>query len=176
MNSNDLVDFRADKDAFFKTQPESPLTAQQRGLFKGLSYYEPDEALDLTVTVTPFAQPETVQIQTTTGDVQTYRRYGEFTFEVAGTTARLTIFASPHGFFLPFVDTNAGVETYPAGRYLEPEFLSENRFRVNFNLAYNPFCAYSDAWSCPITPPENRLKVAIRAGEKLPEGDWVGLG
>src|SRR5574339_636242 len=72
-----------------------------------------------------------------------------------------------NGFFLPFVDSLANKETYPAGRYLEPELLAGNRFFVDFNLAYNPYCAYNEMWTCPITPAENRLKVPIRAGEKL---------
>ena len=66
--------------------------------------------------------------------------------------------SGPNGFFLPFVDSAAGRETYPAGRYLEPEPLPGNRFLVDFNLAYNPYCAYNEMWSCPITPFENRLK------------------
>ena len=61
----------------------------------------------------------------------------------------------------------AGRETYPAGRYLEPEPLAGNRFLVDFNIAYNPYCAYNEKWSCPIAPAENRLKVAVRAGEML---------
>ena len=65
------------------------------------------------------------------------------------------------------VDSLAGKETYPAGRYLEPEALPGNRFFVDFNLAYNPYCAYNDDWSCPLTPVENWLPVPIRAGEKL---------
>ena len=81
--------------------------------------------------------------------------------------AELTIYQSEHGYFLPFVDSLAGKETYPAGRYLDPEALPGNRFLVDFNLAYNPYCAYNEMWSCPITPAENRLKVPIRAGEKL---------
>ena len=87
--------------------------------------------------------------------------------QVDGQTAELTIFRNQNGFFLPFVDSLAGQETYPAGRYLEPEELPGDRFFVDFNLAYNPLCAYNEMWSCPITPPENRLKVPIRAGEKL---------
>ena len=79
----------------------------------------------------------------------------------------------PDHFFLPFVDTLAGEETYPAGRYLEPVQLEGNTFRIDFNQAYNPYCAYGDNWSCPITPAENRLSVPIRAGEKLPQGDWL---
>lgn len=85
----------------------------------------------------------------------------------------LTLFASDHGFFLPFVDSLRGEETYGAGRYLEPEEGPDGRFHIDFNLAYNPYCAYNENWSCPLTPFENRLNVPIRAGEKLPAGDWV---
>ncbi|MEW5941072.1 MAG: DUF1684 domain-containing protein, partial [Chloroflexota bacterium] len=94
-------------------------------------------------------------------------RYGKLKWTVDGQDAELTIYEADYGFFLPFVDSLAGNETYPAGRYLEPEALGDNRFLVDFNLAYNPYCAYNEAWSCPLTPFENRLKVPIRAGEKL---------
>ena len=79
----------------------------------------------------------------------------------------MTLYSSMAGFFLPFVDSLAGQETYPAGRYVEVERLPNGKFQVDFNLAYNPYCAYNDQWSCPLTPAENRLKVAIRAGEKV---------
>jgi uncharacterized protein (DUF1684 family) len=108
-----------------------------------------------------------MEMQTSTGGVQEYTRYGRFKFQVDGQDAELTIYHNGHGYFLPFVDSLAGKETYPAGRYLEPEALPGNRFFVDFNLAYNPYCAYNEMWSCPITPPENRLQVPIRAGEKL---------
>jgi hypothetical protein len=65
------------------------------------------------------------------------------------------------------VDSLASKETYPAGRYLDPQPIGDNRFMVDFNLAYNPYCAYNDYWSCPLTPFENHIKVPIRAGEKL---------
>jgi len=106
-------------------------------------------------------------MQTTTGDVQMYFRHGRFRFTVGGEEAELTIYRGEHGYFLPFVDSLNGGETYPAGRYLEPEELPGNRFLVDFNIAYNPYCAYNDAWSCPITPAENRLSIPIRAGEKI---------
>ena len=106
-------------------------------------------------------------MQTSTGDVQKYNRFGRFRFVVEGVESELTIYESENGFFLPFVDSLAGRETYPAGRYLEPEPLPDGRFLVDFNLAYNPYCAYNEMWSCPITPAENRLKVAVSAGERL---------
>lgn len=162
-----LEHFRRDKDNFFKRHPQSPLTPEQKRHFTGLNYFPENPALDLEVEVTVFPTPETISIPTSTGQTQTYQRYGQFRFEVDGQPATLTIYAGEHGFFLPFVDALAGVETYPAGRYLEPERLAGNRFAVDFNLAYNPYCAYNDRWSCPLTPAENRLRVAIRAGEKL---------
>lgn len=170
-----LISLRADKDRFFRTHPQSPLSDAQKAAFKHLSYYPPAPKLDLVVRVTPYEKPEDVQIQTTTGDTRWYRRYGSFEFQVGGQSARLTIYQTPHGWFLPFVDAGAGTETYPAGRYLEPVQVSDDEFEVDFNQAYNPYCAYSPHYSCPITPAENRLSVAIAAGEKLPEGEWAQL-
>ena len=162
-----LDEARREKDDFFKTHPQSPLTREQRQTFEGLSYFPENPALDLEVEVEPINPRDTIEMQTSTGDTQEYQRWGRFTFEVDGEPAELTIYAGEHGYFLPFVDSLANQETYGAGRYLEPEPLGGHRFRVDFNLAYNPYCAYNDAWSCPLTPFENRVKVAVRAGEKL---------
>jgi uncharacterized protein (DUF1684 family) len=119
--------------------------------------------------VEEFEEKEAVQIQTTPGGVQDYVRFGKIRFQVDGQEAELTIYASHHGFFLPFADSPAGTETYGAGRYLEPQAMGNGKLDVDFNLAYNPFCAYNERWTCPITPPENRLKVPVRAGEKIYE-------
>jgi uncharacterized protein (DUF1684 family) len=166
----ELESFREQKDHFFRTHPQSPLTPQQRREFAGLDYFPENPALRLEVEVEPFPQREVIEMRTSTGDTQTYQKVGRFTFTVDGQEAQLTLYAGPHGYFLPFVDALANTETYGAGRYLEPEPLGGNRFRVDFNLAYNPYCAYNDNWSCPLPPSENRLKVAIRAGEKLYRG------
>jgi uncharacterized protein (DUF1684 family) len=174
MNREELIALRREKDQFFKASPQSPLSLDQQDTFTGLSYYEPNAALDLVVTVEPVSSADNeIMIETTTGDTRHYRRYGRFRFNAEGQDAELTIYEAPHGYFLPFVDASAGVETYIAGRYLEPDELDDGAFHVDFNLAYNPYCAYGDGWSCPITPAENRLNVAIRAGEKNPVGPWV---
>ena len=162
-----LENFRAEKDDFFARHPQSPLTAAQKRTFTGLRYFDENPALRLTLTVDLFSAREQIEIQTSTGDARVYVRFGRFKFLVDGQEAELTIYETEHGFFLPFVDSLAGAETYPAGRYLDPELLPGGRFLVDFNLAYNPYCAYNDAWSCPLTPFENRLKVPIRAGEKI---------
>ena len=167
---SELIAFRAEKDEFFGHHPQSPLTSDQRREFKGLQYFPENAALRLELSVEPMADQAAMQMQTSTGGVQTYFRYGRFRFQVDGQDAELTIYQNENGYFLPFADSLAGSETYPAGRYLEPELLPGNRFLVDFNLAYNPYCAYNEMWSCPITPAENRLKVPIRAGEKLFHG------
>ena len=162
-----LHDFRSGKDHFFATNPHSPLTPQQQQAFRGLRYFPPNADLRLEVSVESFDSAEIIQIPTSTGDFQAYTRYGRFTFNINGQEAALTLYRNEDEFFLPFVDALAGSETYPAGRYLEVEQLTNGKFVVDFNMAYNPYCAYNPYWSCPLTPFENRLKVPIRAGEKI---------
>lgn len=162
-----LSELRREKDQFFALNSQSPLTPDQKRAFHGLSYFSENPDLRMEVQVEPFPHKDIIQMQTSTGSVQRYTRYGQFKFMVEGQVAELTIYASREGFFLPFADSLAGTETYSAGRYLEPEHLGGNRFLIDFNLAYNPYCAYNDRWTCPITPPENRLTVPIRAGERL---------
>jgi len=164
---SELTEFRAEKDEFFGRHPQSPLTPEQKRGFVGLQYFPENDALRLEVQAEPLFDQQPMQMQTSTGGVQMYARHARFKFQVDGQESELTIYQSENGYFLPFVDSLAGKETYPAGRYLEPESLPGNRFLVDFNLAYNPNCAYNEMWSCPITPAENRLKVPIRAGEKL---------
>jgi uncharacterized protein (DUF1684 family) len=162
-----LEDFRKMKDEFFAQDGQSPLTPGQKKDFKGLKYFPPNLDLSLEGTVDEFPDKQHIKMQTTTGEVQEYERYGRFEFSIDGQSVELTIYHSEDGFFLPFVDSLASKETYPAGRYLEPEPLGGNHFKIDFNLAYNPYCAYNDYWSCPLTPFENHIKVPIRAGEKL---------
>jgi len=173
LNEQQIQMARRQKNQFYKTNPQSPLTPEQQDAFDGLAYYDYNPALQLTLKIEPFADGKFVPIQTTTGDVRQYKRYGRFSFTVDGQETELTLYEADYGFFLPFVDAGANTETYPAGRYLEPEYLGDNRFEIDFNQAYNPYCAYNEGWSCPITPAENRIKVAIRAGEKLPTGEWM---
>jgi uncharacterized protein (DUF1684 family) len=166
----ELERFRKLKDEFFAIDPQSPLTPEQKRNFKGLAYFPENPTLRLEVTVEEYLEKEHIEMKTSTGDVQHTLHFGKVRFSVDGQPAELTLYPSESGFFLPFVDSQAGKETYGAGRYLEPELLENGKFRVDFNLAYNPYCAYNDAWSCPLTPFENRLKVPIRAGEKVFHG------
>lgn len=163
----ELEAFRAEKDEFFAEHPQSPLDREQKNGFHGLRYFPENPGLRLEVRVEEFPEQAEFDMQTSTGSIQRYTRFGRFKFSVDGQEVELTLYRGEHGFFLPFVDSLAGSETYPAGRYLEPEPLPGGRFRVDFNLAYNPYCAYNEMWSCPITPAENRLKAAIHAGEMI---------
>jgi hypothetical protein len=164
---NALQKFRHEKDDFFRNHPQSPLTHEQKHVFRGLNYYSEHPDLKLEIKVDEFAQKEQVAMQTSTGDVVTYERFGRFQFTVDDQSAELTIYTSDGEYFLPFTDALAGKETYGAGRYLEPHPLGNGMFLIDFNYAYNPYCAYNARWSCPLTPFENRLKVSIRAGEKI---------
>jgi len=161
-----IQDFRHRKDEFFANDGQSPLTSEQKRNFKGLNYFPENPDLRFEVKVEEYPEKEKMSIQTSTGDAQNYVRAGRFNFEVDGQQVDLTLYSNQHGFFLPFVDALAGKETYPAGRYLEPQTLPDGRLLIDFNMAYNPYCAYNENWSCPLTPAENRLKVPIRAGEK----------
>lgn len=163
---NELAEFRKMKDEYFAQDHQSPLTHPQRNNFEGLQYFPENEALRLEVDIEKFPEQKQLQMQTSTGDVQTYTRYGRLKFQVDGQEAELTIYSSHHGYFLPFVDSQAGEITYGAGRYLDPEQLSNGKFSIDFNIAYNPYCAYNEEYSCPIPPAENRLSVPIKAGEK----------
>lgn len=164
---SELDAFRKEKDDFFQHDPQSPLTPEQKRSFRGLHYFPENPDLRVEVKAEELSEKERIEMQTSTGDIQVYFRHSQIHFTVDGVEAALTVYEGPHGFFLPFVDSQAGKETYPAGRYLEPEILPGGRFLVDFNVAYNPYCAYNEHWSCPLTPFENRLKVPIKAGEKL---------
>lgn len=171
---NDLERFRAEIDQFMKLHPQSPLEPTAQEKFTHLSYYDETPELVFEVAVERYGTNEPlITMQTSTGDTRQYRRWGHFTFDVAGQTGELTIYADNYGsdLFLPFKDSTNGDETYGAGRYMDNqrpaiERLHGDRYRIDFNYAYNPYCAYSPYFSCPLPPRENWLKLPIRAGEK----------
>jgi uncharacterized protein (DUF1684 family) len=163
----DLTDFRRQKDVFFGQDHHSPLSPEQKEIFEGLNYYPENPTLRFEVEIEPNPDQEPVLIQTNTGEIQEYLIYGSFQFEVENQTAELIVHQALDGHLtVLFADATSGKETYGAGRYLELEPLGENQYLVDFNLAYNPWCAYSPYYSCPMPPKENRLSVPIRAGEK----------
>ncbi len=165
---SELAEFRAAKDAFLADDPHSPLTPLQHRTFTGLAYFEERPELALTLRPEPFERPELIAMQTSTGETAIYERWARAHFEVDGAPAALTIYRDPESgaLFAPFRDATSGDESYGAGRYVEPEQAPDGNVLLNFNYAYNPYCAYSERWSCPLPPEENRLAVPIRAGER----------
>jgi uncharacterized protein (DUF1684 family) len=162
-----LADFREAKDEFMRDDPHSPLSDEQRQRFAGLSYYPFNLALHLHLPLDREVAADAVPMQTSTGEQQEYRRAGKLHFDVDGQAAQLTVFQDPEGeLFLPLRDATSGKETYGAGRYLEPEWIDDQTVHVDFNYLYNPYCAYNEAYSCPLPPRENWLRVPIAAGEK----------
>lgn len=173
-----LLDFREMKDDFFKYRPESPLTDAQKQAFTGLSYYPPNPAFALQAEVTVLPEQKQILMHTNRDELKPFYRYGTFDLQVGTATATLTVYKSPDGYyFLPFVDAAAGESTYSAGRYLDLQAEREGdgttTFHIDFNHAYNPYCAYNNRFVCPITPAENHLNLHIDAGEMLPRGGWV---
>jgi uncharacterized protein (DUF1684 family) len=167
MDIDALEEYRIAKDASFASDPHSPIPEDDRPGFTGLSYFPPDPDLVFRVVPEPIV-PEPVVIATTTGGERVYDRVADVEIPVAGATSRLSLYRSGHsGFFLPFRDATSGTETYGAGRYLDIEPNEDGSLTIDFNYAYHPFCAYSDAYSCALPPPGNWLTIPIRAGERL---------
>ena len=164
---NALEDFRARKDEYYRTGDGSPLDRIQRKLFQGLAYFLENPDLIVIASLREPDDAGEVGLETSTGDRQIYRRAGTVEFTVDGEPAQITLFQSDHDeqFFVPFRDATSGRESYAAGRYLEVDPPHDHQVVVDFNFAYNPYCAYSAHWSCPLPPVENWLAVPIRAGE-----------
>lgn len=178
--SQQLVEFRRQKDRFFAASPQSPIPLAQRSSgFQGLRYFPPDLAFQIVAQVTPIEEIILEELNTSTGDLRLQRRAAELRFTIGSQELTLLGFADPdeddlHDLFVPFRDATSGGETYGAGRYLESvvEPTEDGAFQavLDFNLAYNPYCAYSENYSCPIPPAENRLVVPITAGEQSYDG------
>jgi uncharacterized protein len=165
-----LAGYRHRRDHFFAEHPHSPLKESQRAGFSGLEYFpeRTDLALNLPLDESGPDVGEPVDLPTTDGKEKSFSRAGRVRFEVDGVPVELSVLRDTDrgSLFIPFQDASAGQETYELGRYLEPQGRPDGTLEVDFNYAYNPFCAYSEGWSCPIPPEENRLQVAIAAGEK----------
>jgi hypothetical protein len=174
-----MHDFRRGRDDLFKTHPQSPIEREDRGAFKGLSYFPADDAYRVQAQVVDGDGSELlIDTGGDDGEVR-YQRAATLVFQLGGQDCRLTVLSLVQyagGLFVPFRDLTSGKETYGGGRYLfdtakdtdglvlevtpgSPEVV------IDFNYAYNASCAYSARWACPLAPPENYLKVPVRAGE-----------
>jgi uncharacterized protein len=167
-----LLRERKEKDREFKTARDSPIPQADRTRFQGLAYYDLNPSLRFRVKLNRYQNPQAIRLATNTGEVRDALRYGYFEFQAAGKTCRLQAYrvedSQENGpsLFIPFRDATSGKETYATGRYVELKENTSGIYDLDFNRAYNPYCAYSTGYSCPIPPRENTLEVAILAGEK----------
>ena len=163
---------REEKDRFMKSSKESPFAADPEN-YKGLSFYPPDLRYKIVAELTPIEKKETVTLSTNTGEEQRYLEYAFAEFDLDGLHHKLLILevmdSGPFRgkLFFAFGDETSAVETYGAGRYLDLEKVpGSSTITLDFNKAYNPYCAYISNFSCPLPPAQNLLAIAIKAGEK----------
>lgn len=172
--SAELERFREAKDEHFRSAPDSPLKEEWVAGFEGLEYWEPDESYYFAGDLRFYAEPVELQMPDTANELRPALRAGWLEFEIDGETQRLQVYRmlddpqrrGGQGYFLPFADATTGKETYETGRYVELIGPEGGPFVLDFNRAYNPFCAYGKPYACPLTPKENRLDVRIEAGER----------
>ena len=171
--------FRQGREELFATHPQSALDAEQRRTFTGLRYFPYNPAMRFPVDVVPNEEDTRQTITMNASETMTMVTVGQVHFSVDGEPATLSLYwldIYGGGLFLPFRDATCPAESYGGGRYLfdtikGSDFVAlpgsdgTTRLLLDFNYAYNPSCAYNDAWVCPLAPIENRLTVAIRAGE-----------
>jgi hypothetical protein len=169
---DEIVSARIEKDRFFRDSAESPVPAAARDRFLPLSYFSPDPEYKVPAVFKPAGATELVRMPTSTGKIRDMRRAGTLEFGLKGRPLRLTAFTDTSGpptrLFVPFSDLTTGTETYAAGRYLDLDRMASGIYEIDFNRAYHPYCYYDERYDCPYPPSENRLKVPVRAGERLP--------
>ena len=168
-DEQELLDIRREKDEAFRTA-ESPIPEHMRDTFKGLKYFAPSEEGVVDAVFVPAAAADTMTMTTTTSELRPALRAGRFVFTYGTTACTLVAYQFLSGptdsYFVPFTDPTTGETSYRGGRYLDVERTSDSVYVIDFNRAYNPFCAYNDAYSCPRVPRENNLPVAVTVGEQ----------
>ena len=167
--------YQQEQNAKFKDVTESPLTEKDRKKFTGLDFFEFDSTYVVTADFKRTPNEKSFKMKTTTDRRPVYVKYGELTFSLKGKVLKLNIYQNQGliqkvGFkdylFLPFLDETNGEETYGGGRYINARIPQGNTMVINFNEAYNPYCAYNDKYSCPVVPRQNYLRVRVEAGVK----------
>lgn len=170
---NALNSERRTKDESFRMDEESPIPASIRQAFKGLHYFPPNPDMAVNARFMAETTSDTVELSSTRGEIRRYMRAGIFSFTIGGRACSLVAFRPTTGehriLFVPFRDSTSGITSYPAARYMEVFDTGDSLYVLDFNGAYNPWCAYNDRFSCTLPPQSNVLSVAITAGEKIYE-------
>jgi len=167
-----IAQWHAEKDRFMRESPQSPLPADKRAAFPGVAYFPTDPSYRTPASLQEIAGEPAIEMPTSTGQRRQMRRVGTLSFTLKGQPMTLSAFVEAdendmRHLFVPFGDLTNGTETYPGGRYLDLDRTATGIYDVDFNRAYHPFCYYNSSYDCPYPPAENRLKIPIRAGEKL---------
>jgi len=159
---------RQAKDEALKTEKDSPI--EDKTNFKGLHYFEVNPVYKVVATLDKLTSGQSIKIAMTGGETEEYEAFANLKFEIDGKKCALKVFKTPEGnLFLPFRDLTSNKETYGAGRYLDlkMEDIKNQSIEIDFNLSYQPYCAYNPSFTCPVPPAENFLKVALKVGEKM---------
>lgn len=168
----ELLSARAARDEVFRTSAESPIPPERRRELLPLAYFPPDASYRVPAVLRPARVTQSpVTLPTSTGKMRQMVRLGVLAFALKGQSMTLGAFIEVDApnldrLFVPFTDRTTGTETYAAGRYLEIDRTATGIYVIDFNRAFNPFCAYNEEYDCPYPPPENRLPVPVRAGER----------
>ena len=172
----EISKYRKGKNIKLMYTESSPLTQEQRKSFNGLIYFPADEIYKVEAKLVKDDQPEDIEMKTSTDRAPLYVRYGELHFTLNGKEYKLAAFQNKkmldlstdtNRLFVPFRDGTSGKETYGGGRYIDCQIPETGDIVIlDFNMAYNPYCAYNPKYSCVIPPEENRLSIKIEAGEK----------
>ena len=167
--------WRSRRDEMFRTHPQSPVLESERRSFGNVPYFDYDPGFRTTGILEP-TEPQSYEIPTSGEGPMRFTRFSTCRFTLGGSEYSIGAFwldAYGGGLFLPFRDATSGRATYGAGRYLYDTVkgadlgTDDEKLILDFNFAYNPSCSYDPRWVCPLAPPENRLDVAIEAGEKV---------
>ncbi len=162
-------------NAKFKDALKSPLTEEDRKDFRTLDFFKFDSAYVVTASFKKNKRQKSFKMKTSTDRLPKYKIYGEITFKINGEAFKLNVYQNVElvkkdeykdDLFLPFLDNTNGEESYGGGRYIDIKVPEGDDVVIDFNKAYNPYCAYSGRYSCPIVPRENYIDVEIKAGVK----------
>jgi uncharacterized protein (DUF1684 family) len=168
----DIAAARAAKDRAFKAGTDSPVPADRRAELLPLAYFPIDPDYKTAAVLKPAVDTAVIQVATSTGAVRQERLIGTLDFALKGRPLTLAAFVEVgapdlNHLFVPFMDLTTGTESYPGGRYLDLDRNATGIYEIDFNRAYFPYCYYSPTYECPYPPPENRLKIPVRAGERF---------
>lgn len=160
---------RALKDSLLRHDPGSPLPAQVRAAFSGLSYFAPDPQYRLIGELSLYGRRQQISVPTNKGPALPMEKFGRLQVQFQGKAFWLEVYRSLEngGLEVLFKDPTNGLQTYGGGRYVPLIELGQGQYLLDFNMSYNPYCAYNTTYVCPLPPPQNYLAIPILAGEKV---------